>query len=230
MRSEQWKFYQNTSHFKRREYSLEESSLRIRGNSSLILRIIWILTNYSQCGTVRAVDGDKGINNKLIYSITKGPKYLFDIDANSGTVSTRAQLDREAEENIDGTFILEITVKEISKIIPTPSVSTEVTIILTDINDETPTFRSSRYNGEINENAPQNTPIYFIGEAVPEVYDHDLVRIQYTIGYKYLSKTCCFPPFSGNQWHFSIISRRWRRYIRCHSTTWYKRSTFHYTR
>ncbi|XP_053979716.1 cadherin-23 [Hylaeus volcanicus] len=123
---------------------------------------------------VRAVDGDKGINNKVTYSITRGPRYLFDIDATSGLVFTRAQLDREAEENAEGAFVLEITVREVSKIVPAPSVSTEVTIILTDVNDETPKFRSTRYRAEINENAPQNTPVNFIGDAIPEVYDHDL--------------------------------------------------------
>lgn len=125
---------------------------------------------------MRAVDGDKGINNKIVYSISQGPRYLFDIDATSGLVFTRAQLDREAEENADGTFILEITVREVSKIVPPPSVSTEVTIILTDVNDEAPKFRSPRYRAEINENAPYNTPVNFIGDAIPEVYDHDLVR------------------------------------------------------
>lgn len=126
---------------------------------------------------VRAVDGDKGINNRVTYSITRGPSYLFDIDATSGTVFTTAQLDREAPDNGDGSFILEITVKEVSKVIPAPSVSTEVTIVVMDVNDETPTFRSSRYVAEINENAAQNTPVTFIGDAIPEVYDHDLVSI-----------------------------------------------------
>lgn len=87
---------------------------------------------------------------------------------------TRGQLDREAEDNNDGTFILEITVKENSKVVPTPSVTTEVTIILVDVNDETPRFRSDRYFAEINENAPHNTPVNFIGDSIPEVYDHDL--------------------------------------------------------
>ncbi|KZC14307.1 Cadherin-23 [Dufourea novaeangliae] len=123
---------------------------------------------------LRAVDGDKGINNKVTYSITQGPRYLFDIDASSGLVFTRAQLDREAEENAEGAFVLEITVREVSKTVPAPSVSTEVTIILTDVNDETPRFRSSRYRAEINENAPYNTPVNFIGDAIPEAYDHDL--------------------------------------------------------
>ncbi|XP_063975231.1 cadherin-23 isoform X2 [Diachasmimorpha longicaudata] len=123
---------------------------------------------------VRAIDGDKGINNRVSYSITEGPRHLFDIDSTSGVVFTRGQLDREAEDNNDGTFILEITVKEISKVLPTPSVTTEVTIILIDVNDETPRFRSDRYLAEVNENAPQNTPVNFIGGSIPEVYDHDL--------------------------------------------------------
>lgn len=110
----------------------------------------------------------------MIYSITEGPINLFGINSNSGIVFTRAQLDREAENNDDGTFILKITVKEITKIAPSPSVTTEVTIILTDVNDETPKFRSERYIAEINENAPQNTPVNFIGDCIPEVYDHDL--------------------------------------------------------
>lgn len=124
---------------------------------------------------MRAIDGDKGINNRVTYDITRGPRHLFDIDATSGTVFTTAPLDREAPDNSDGSFILEITVKEESNVVPTPSVSTEVTIILMDVNDETPTFRSTKYIAEINENAPHNTPVNFIGDAIPEVFDHDLV-------------------------------------------------------
>lgn len=138
--------------------------------------MVKMLYNYSKRFAVRAVDGDKGINNKVTYSISQGPRYLFDIDATSGLVFTRAQLDREAEENAEGTFILEITVREVSSVVPPPSVSTEVTIILTDVNDEAPKFRSARYRAEINENAPHNTPVNFIGDAIPEIYDHDLVR------------------------------------------------------
>lgn len=56
---------------------------------------------------------------------------------------------------------------------PNPSTKTEVTIIVTDVNDETPTFRSSQYIAEINENAQQNTPVNFIGDSIPQVYDYD---------------------------------------------------------
>uniref|UniRef100_A0ABD2XK31 Cadherin domain-containing protein n=1 Tax=Trichogramma kaykai TaxID=54128 RepID=A0ABD2XK31_9HYME len=123
---------------------------------------------------VRAIDGDKGINNRVTYGITRGPRQLFDIDATTGVVFTTAHLDREAPDNSDGSFVLEITVREVSKIIPAPQVSTEVTVILMDVNDETPTFRSPAYVAEINENAPPNTPVNFLADSVPEVFDHDL--------------------------------------------------------
>ncbi len=45
-----------------------------------------------------------------------------------------------------------------------------------DINDETPTFRSESYVGEINENAQSNTAVTFAGAAVPQIYDYDQVR------------------------------------------------------
>lgn len=58
---------------------------------------------------------------------------------------------------------------------PPPSVKTEVTIILTDVNDQTPTFRSDKYECEIAENSQQNTPATFLGNARNEVFDYDLV-------------------------------------------------------
>lgn len=64
---------------------------------------------------------------------------------------------------------------------PLPSATTEVTVIITDVNDEKPRFRSERYVGEIIENAQQNTPITFLQDAVPEVFDYDQVKINIII-------------------------------------------------
>lgn len=47
--------------------------------------------------------------------------------------------------------------------------------MITDVNDEIPAFRSKRYECEVAENAPINTPVTFIGESVPEVFDYDQV-------------------------------------------------------
>ena len=46
--------------------------------------------------------------------------------------------------------------------------------VFQDVNDETPTFRSKSYVGEISENSPRATPILFLGgNVLPEVFDHD---------------------------------------------------------
>jgi hypothetical protein len=52
-----------------------------------------------------------------------------------------------------------------------------VTVIITDVNDEIPTFRSKSYIAEVNENAQANTPVTFLNSAVPEVFDHDQVML-----------------------------------------------------
>lgn len=52
-----------------------------------------------------------------------------------------------------------------------------MTVIITDVNDEIPTFRSDSYLAEVNENAQANTPITFLNNVVPEVFDHDQVTV-----------------------------------------------------
>ncbi|XP_077287524.1 cadherin 88C [Arctopsyche grandis] len=123
---------------------------------------------------VHAIDGDRGVNNRISYSIISGGEEQFDIDRNSGVIFTINPLDREDPENNNGAYILEILATEESHTItPLPTAMTEVTIILTDVNDETPQFRSKRYICEVIENAQQNTPITFLQDAIPEVYDYD---------------------------------------------------------
>ncbi|XP_041988601.1 cadherin-23 isoform X1 [Aricia agestis] len=123
---------------------------------------------------VRAIDGDRGINNRISYSIISGGEDHFDIDSSSGIVYTITSLDREDPDNSNGAYILEILATEESHMVsPMPSTTTEVTVIITDVNDETPRFKSPRYVGEILENAQQNTPITFLQDAIPEVFDFD---------------------------------------------------------
>ncbi|XP_072938602.1 cadherin-23 [Epargyreus clarus] len=123
---------------------------------------------------VRAIDGDRGINNRISYSIISGGEEHFDIDSSSGIVYTVNPLDREDPNNSNGAYILEILATEESHVVsPLPSTTTEVTIIVTDVNDEIPRFRSEKYIGEVLENAQQNTPITFLQDAIPEVFDYD---------------------------------------------------------
>lgn len=48
--------------------------------------------------------------------------------------------------------------------------------MITDVNDESPRFKSKAYICEIAENAAINTPLTFLGNVIPEVFDHDLVN------------------------------------------------------
>ncbi|XP_055586421.1 cadherin-23 [Uranotaenia lowii] len=124
---------------------------------------------------VKAIDGDRGINNRIRYSIRSKQSVIpFEIDEKTGKITTTTKLDREDSSNLaNAAYILEVFATEVSKLKPAPSVSTEITIIVTDVNDETPTFRSTSYEVEINENAQQNTPVSFLGFTRNEVFDYD---------------------------------------------------------
>ena len=59
---------------------------------------------------VKAVDGDRGVNNHISYTITQGSQGYFGIDANTGIVYTLKRLDRESPDSSSGAYILEIRV------------------------------------------------------------------------------------------------------------------------
>ena len=79
---------------------------------------------------MRAVDGDRGINNPISYQILSGATDLFAITPESGIVYTQAEIDRESEPT--GAFILAIRAIEegISSEGEKPFVDTEVTIMI----------------------------------------------------------------------------------------------------
>ncbi|GAB6026551.1 hypothetical protein CHUAL_012969 [Chamberlinius hualienensis] len=123
---------------------------------------------------VAAVDGDRGVNNPIHYSIIHGEgSNHFGIENKTGRVYVRHALDREMS-HLNGAHIIKIRATEVgSEIIPAASVETEVTVMIMDINDETPRFRNRSYVGEISENAQLNVPVTFSSDNLPEVYDHD---------------------------------------------------------
>ena len=61
--------------------------------------------------SVRAVDGDRGVNNKITYSILEGGEGLFDLDADSGFLYVKKPLDRESSLSNNGAFIIKIQVR-----------------------------------------------------------------------------------------------------------------------
>lgn len=65
---------------------------------------------------MKAVDGDRGINNRITYSITQGSQGCFGIDSVTGVVHTLKRLDRESPHNSNGAYILEIMVCTLSDV------------------------------------------------------------------------------------------------------------------
>uniref|UniRef100_T1KWL6 Cadherin domain-containing protein n=2 Tax=Tetranychus urticae TaxID=32264 RepID=T1KWL6_TETUR len=143
-----------------------------------VTRIPENLSPGSEVLRVIAVDGDRGVNNAVTYRIVRGGQGHFTINPSTGTVTVESPLDREESirrGSANSAYILEIAATEVTvAVFPPPSVSTEVTIILTDVNDEKPTFKSESYTVEISENAQADMPVKFIGTGdVPQVYDYD---------------------------------------------------------
>jgi len=61
---------------------------------------------------VKAIDGDRGIDNRIVYSITRGGNGMLQVEPSSGIVYTTSVLDREDPFVIKtGAIIIEIMVR-----------------------------------------------------------------------------------------------------------------------
>ncbi|XP_061602703.1 cadherin-8 [Cololabis saira] len=102
---------------------------------------------------VTATDADDpvyGNSAKLIYSILEGQPY-FSIDPNSATIKIALhEMDREKRE----VYLVVIQAKDMGGHMGGLSGTTTVTVTLTDINDNPPTFSKSVYEFVIPEDLP----------------------------------------------------------------------------
>ncbi|MCJ8745656.1 hypothetical protein PDJAM_G00132670 [Pangasius djambal] len=107
---------------------------------------------------VTAVDADDpmfGNNAKLIYSILQGEPY-FSVEPKTGIIVTSwPSIDREASEK----YLVVIQVKDMLGSTGGYSATTTVTITLTDVNDNGPTFQHNLYTFAIVESAPVGTTV-----------------------------------------------------------------------
>ncbi|XP_062507613.1 protocadherin Fat 3-like [Corticium candelabrum] len=104
--------------------------------------------------TVLAEDADVGVNSKIMYHIVGGSGVgQFDVDSTSGAVSLNKFLDREVVSNYS--LILQATDGG------NPMLTAEVTavIMVTDVNDNSPSFSQSEYHVRVSESASLNTTI-----------------------------------------------------------------------
>ena len=104
---------------------------------------------------VTAIDKDaRGPNNEFTYSILGGNgSKAFKIDPHSGVIETAVLLDRETQS------VYNITVGAIDGGTPSQTGTSEVHIILQDVNDNGPIFDPPNPIGFVSENEPSGTSV-----------------------------------------------------------------------
>jgi protocadherin Fat 4 len=105
--------------------------------------------------SVNATDQDSGPNGQVVYNISKGnADARFSIDISSGAVLINKGLDYDTKKE----YRLSITATDLGY--ESRSSEAELTVILTDVNDNPPYFENSLHLAYIKENAPINSPVF----------------------------------------------------------------------
>lgn len=107
--------------------------------------------------TVRALDGDQGLNGTVIYFLDPATERaysgVFSVNSTSGQITTRVQLDREDV----ATYEIRVVAKDQGS---TPLSSTvTITLHVIDINDNDPVFYPVQYFATVEEGASPGTVV-----------------------------------------------------------------------
>ncbi|XP_062910915.1 protocadherin-10-like [Mobula hypostoma] len=129
---------------------------------------------------IKAVDLDQGINAELRYSfsnlIPERVRELFSLDAETGAIKVREQLDFENEQSY------ELDVQAVDNGSPSITGHAKVLIDLIDVNDNAPEITVTSISGKIPEDVAPGTVV-----ALLDVTDHDsgangLIRSEIPLG------------------------------------------------
>ncbi|XP_042573254.1 protocadherin Fat 1-like isoform X3 [Cyprinus carpio] len=103
---------------------------------------------------IKAQDGDTGINEPVVYSITavlpNEYQSNFEIDRNSGVISVTTALDREDIGQIT------VNIQAAQQDDASKTASAVVTVTIEDVNDNSPEFEQDEYTVSILENSPED--------------------------------------------------------------------------
>ncbi|KAM9311639.1 cadherin-related family member 2 [Gastrophryne carolinensis] len=124
---------------------------------------------------VSAIDGDKGLNYPIKYSIQHSTvPGLFNIDQDSGEIRVIGHIDREALVNLEEQVVLTVVAQEkmLNIHLQNATTNTSVTIRILDENDNKPQFYNcdltncdfnaapeGRFYGEIEEHSSVRVPV-----------------------------------------------------------------------
>uniref|UniRef100_A0A4W3HSD4 Cadherin domain-containing protein n=1 Tax=Callorhinchus milii TaxID=7868 RepID=A0A4W3HSD4_CALMI len=111
---------------------------------------------------VKAADLDRELNGHVTYYLQQFTENKFSLDVSSGQLSVTGNLDRELTER----FILCVTASD--KGHPPLSSSMNITVIVTDVNDNSPAFTHSTYNITVDENMPRGADLLQVTATDPD--------------------------------------------------------------
>jgi len=91
----------------------------------------------------------------ISYSLLENPNNIFDLDAESGQLTTAKMVDRET---LDTNGLLRVKVRATN--IDTGEISEhDLTVIVGDANDEAPSFDQDEYFARVSENLAAGSPL-----------------------------------------------------------------------
>lgn len=136
---------------------------------------------------MKATDADSGINALLNYTLLAGEyKEMFSIDSSSGNISIIGDLDRERISNV--TLHVQVTDGKFNK-------STDLFIIVLDVNEFTPFFSKPNYEVSIPENVLVGDTIIVVSATDSDAVENIVV---YSITSGNSNKTFIINPENGS--------------------------------
>ncbi|TMW50753.1 hypothetical protein DOY81_004167, partial [Sarcophaga bullata] len=127
--------------------------------------------------TISASDRDEGPNGMLHYAIADGNELPeFKVDADTGAIILLQPLDYDSIQE----YHFNISVQDLG-FKPKTAVA-QVTVILTDINDNPPLFNQSEYHAFISENRPANSYVFRAKAKDKDSPKNAVIRYSITAG------------------------------------------------
>ncbi|XP_017011514.2 protein dachsous [Drosophila takahashii] len=134
---------------------------------------------------VLAHDRDEGLNSVLSYSLAETPEthaQWFQIDPQTGLITTRSHIDCETEP------VPQLTVIARDGGVPPLSSSATVLVTIHDVNDNEPIFDQSFYNVSVAENEAVGRCILKVSASDPDCGVNAMVNYTLGEGFKHLTE------------------------------------------
>ncbi|CAG0879401.1 unnamed protein product [Cyprideis torosa] len=128
----------------------------------------------SLVAALTAIDHDQGTNGSVSYvfdvNVEQDYPGIFALDTSSGRVTTKTKLDREV--------IPEYTIRVIARDQGTPTMSSTATIslIVDDVNDNSPEFYPLHYFVAVKETLPLESPVIQVSATDPDAGNNAVIH------------------------------------------------------